>query len=80
MQHDKAEMTGHEMLSNLCPYHMSFQPSEIPSTPRHGNDFAENSKADLYAENELCCGSMPQTKWSCMLDIGRRDLGGGYSW
>ena len=26
LQNDEAEMTRHEMLSNLCPYHMSFQP------------------------------------------------------
>ena len=33
---------------------MSFQPLEIPSTAHHGSDFVENSKADLYAENEFC--------------------------
>ena len=42
------------MLSNFCTYHMSFQPSDIPSTARHGSDFAKNSKADLYVENEFC--------------------------
>ena len=54
LQHDEAEMTGHEMLSNLYPYHISFQPSEIPSIAHHGSNFAENSKDDLYAENEFC--------------------------
>ena len=33
---------------------MSFQPSEIPSTSHHGSDFTENSKADLFDENEFC--------------------------
>ena len=50
LQHDEFEMTWHEMISN----HMSFQPSNIPSTSNHGSDFAENSKADLYDENEFC--------------------------
>ena len=27
---------------------------EIPSTTHHGSDFAKNSKADLYVENEFC--------------------------
>ena len=54
LQHDEAEMTRHEMLYNLCPYHMSLQPLETPSTAHHGSDFAENSKADLYVENEFC--------------------------
>ena len=54
MQHDKDEMTGHDMLSSLYPYRISFQPLKIPSTPHHGNDFAENSKVDLNAKNEFC--------------------------
>ena len=54
LQHDEAEMTGHEMLSNLFRYHVSFQPSQIPSTTHHGSDFIENSKANLYNENEFC--------------------------
>ena len=54
LQHDEAEMTSHEILSNLFPYHMSFQPSEIPSTTHHGSDFTENLKADLYVENDFC--------------------------
>ena len=53
-QHDEAKMTGHDMLYNLCPYHMSFQPSYIPSIAHHGSGFVENSKVDLYAENEFC--------------------------
>ena len=35
LQHDEAEMTGHDMHSNLCPYHMSFQPSKIPCIAHH---------------------------------------------
>ena len=54
LQHDAYEITGNEMLSNIFPCHMSFQPSDIPSTAHHGSDFAENSKADSYAENEFC--------------------------
>ena len=30
------------------------KPLEIPSTSHHGSDFAEDSKADLYVENEIC--------------------------
>ena len=47
-------MIGHEMLFNLFSYHMSFQPSEIPYSSHHGSDFVENSKADLFDENEFC--------------------------
>ena len=54
LQHDEAEIPGNEMLSDFCTYHMSFQPSYIPSTSHHGSDFAENAKVDLYAENEFC--------------------------
>ena len=54
LQHDEAEMPRHDIPSNSCKYHMSFQPSEIPSTSHHGSDFAENSKADLFDENEFC--------------------------
>ena len=53
LQHDEAEMKGHEMLYNLCIVHMSSQPSEIPSTSHHGSECAENSKADLYVEDEF---------------------------
>ena len=42
------------MPSDFCTNHMSFQPLEIPSTSHHGSDFVENSKADLYDENEFC--------------------------
>ena len=35
-------------------YHISFQPSEIPSTSYHGSDFATYSKDDRYDENEIC--------------------------
>ena len=42
---------------------MSFQPSEIPSTAHHGSDFAENSKDDLYAENEFCVVDPCQKKY-----------------
>ena len=41
------------MLSYFCIDHMSFHPLEIPSTSHHGSDFAENSKANLYDENEF---------------------------
>ena len=54
LQHDEAEILRHEMLSDFCIDHMSFQPSEIPSTSNHGSDFVENSKASLYVENEFC--------------------------
>ena len=47
-------MSRHDMLSDFCTDHMSFQPSEIPSTPHHGSVFAENSKAELFVENEFC--------------------------
>ena len=33
---------------------MTFQLSQIPSTSHHGSNFAENSKADLYVENDFC--------------------------
>ena len=54
LQHYEAEMEGNEMIYNLFPYHMSFQPSNIPSTTHHGSDFARNSKASLYVEKEFC--------------------------
>ena len=54
LQHDEAEMPRHDILSDPCKYHMSFQPSEIPSTSHQGSDFAENSKADLFGKNEFC--------------------------
>ena len=54
LQHDEDEMPRHKILSDFCKDHMSFQPSEISSTSHHGSDFAENSKADLYVENEFC--------------------------
>ena len=54
LQHDEAEMPRDDMLSDFCTDHMSFHPSEIPSTLKNGSDFAENSKADLHDENEFC--------------------------
>ena len=53
LQHDEAEIPRHEMLSDFCIDHMSFQPSDILSTSHHGNGFAENPKDDLYAKNEF---------------------------
>ena len=67
LQHDEAEIPRNEMLSDFYTDHLSFQHSEIPSTSHHGSDFAENAKADLYAENEFwVCGSISQEKWSYM--------------
>ena len=54
LQHDEAEMSRNDMLSDFFIDHVSFQPLEIPSTTNHGSDFAENSKAYLYGENEYC--------------------------
>ena len=54
LQHDEDEIPRNEVLSDFLKYHMSFQPSEIPSTSHHGSDFAENSKASLYVENAFC--------------------------
>ena len=54
LQHDEAEIPRHEMLSNFYTYHMSFYHSEIPSTSHHGSECVENSKADLYVEDEFC--------------------------
>ena len=54
LQHDEDEMPRNEVLSDFCKGHMPFQPLEIPSTSHHGSDFAENSKVDLYVENEFC--------------------------
>ena len=53
LQHDEAEMPRHDIISDSCKYHMSFQPSKRPSTSHHGSDFVENSKADLFDENEF---------------------------
>ena len=50
LQHDEAVMKRHETISD----HISFQPSEIPSTSHHGSECAENSKANLYVEDEFC--------------------------
>ena len=50
MQHDEADMTMHEMLSN----HMSFQPLEIPCTSHHGSECEENSKVGMFVEDEFC--------------------------
>ena len=54
LQHDEAEIPRHEMLSDFYIDHMSFQHSEIPSTSHHGSECAENSKADMYVEDEFC--------------------------
>ena len=54
LQHDEAEIPRNEMFSYFFIDHMSFQPSNIPSTSHHGSDFAENSKADLFDENVFC--------------------------
>ena len=69
------------IISNFCTYHMSFQPSEIPSTPHHGNDFAENLKADLYVENEfyIVDPCHKQNGHVCQL-LEEETLGGGSSW
>ena len=50
LQHDEALMTRNEIISD----HMSFQPSDIPSTSHHGSDCAENSKPYLYVQDEFC--------------------------
>ena len=50
LQNDEALMTRNETISD----HMSFQPSDIPSTSHHGSECAKNSKADLYVEDEFC--------------------------
>ena len=49
LQHDETLMTRHEIIYD----HMSFQPLDIPSTSHHGSECAENSKADLYVEDEF---------------------------
>ena len=54
LQHDGAEISRHEMLFYFCTDHMSFQHSKIPSPPHHGSVFLENSKVELYVENEFC--------------------------
>ena len=54
LQHDEDEIPRHEVIYYFFKDHMSFQPSEIPSTSHHGSDFAENSKVDLYGENDFC--------------------------
>ena len=51
---DEDKMARYDLLYDLCKYHISLQPSEIPSTSHHGSDFAEDSKVDLYVENEFC--------------------------
>ena len=53
LQHDEAEIPRNKIIYNFLTYHMSFQPSQIPSTSHHRGDFAEDSKADLYVENEF---------------------------
>ena len=53
LQHDEAEMPRHEMLSDFCTDHMSFHPSEIPSISHHESECEENSKADLYVEDDF---------------------------
>ena len=53
LQHDEAEIPNNEILSDFCAYHMSFQPLEIPSTSHHGSQCTENSKVDLYVEDEF---------------------------
>ena len=51
---DEDEIPRNDVLSNFCKDHISFQPSEIPSTSYHGSDFATNSKVGRYVENEIC--------------------------
>ena len=53
LQHDEAEIPRHEILSDFHTDHMSFQHLEMPSTSHHGSECAENSKADLYVEDEF---------------------------
>ena len=53
-EYGEDEMPRYDVLSNLCKDHISLQPSKIPSTSHHGSDFAEDSKADLYDENDFC--------------------------
>ena len=52
-QHDEDEMPMYTILSDLCNDHISLQLSYIPYTSHHGGYFAEDSKADLYVENEF---------------------------
>ena len=62
LQNDEALMTRNETISD----HMSFQPSDIPSTSHHGSDCVENSKADLYVENEFCVVDPCHNKNGCI--------------
>ena len=52
-QNDEDEMPMYAILSDLCNDHISLQLSYIPYTSHHGGYFAEDSKADLYVENEF---------------------------
>ena len=51
---DEDEILRNEMIYGFCNHQMTFQPLDILSTSHHGSDFAENSKVDLYVENEFC--------------------------
>ena len=51
---DEDKMARYDLLYDLCKYHISLQPSEIPSNSHHGSDFAKYSKANRYVENEIC--------------------------
>ena len=53
LQHDEAEISRHDIISNFYIDHMSFQHSEIPSTSHHGSECAKNSKAGRYAKDEF---------------------------
>ena len=52
LQHDEGEIPRNDILSSFCKNKMSFQPSKIPSTSHHGSNFAENSKDDMYDEDD----------------------------
>ena len=73
LQHDEAEIPRPDMLSDFCTDHMSFQPSEIPSTSHHGSDFAENPKADLHDENEFFVVDPCHKKSSILCQILEED-------
>ena len=51
---EEDEMPRYDVLYDFCKDHISFQPSEIPSTSYHGSDFATYSKVGRYVENEIC--------------------------
>ena len=73
LQHDEAVMTRHEMISDFCIDHMSFQPSDMPSNSHHRSDFAENSKVDLHDENEFCFVDPCHKKRSIICQILEED-------